>query len=246
MIPITLYNRTYHLPQTWDEIPYKTHLKLAPILFNHHAKGFPYAILTHIIPNKIIETLPLDYLEPLLKLLEWTTTTIYYPSHKILNNSIDGLTLFTTHIYRLEPDRLSIFQLAYAHIFLRQLENQATLEKALDEITFTLLLFDNQKEYTEEAKEANQKAYGTKITTYQKILIALWFVGWHKTTIIDRYGSAQEPEEETETTTPQPNQNPYGYFPLIVDAARSQIYGTYEQVCKVPAHTIFFNAMICK
>lgn len=236
MISVKLHNKKYSIPQTWDEIPYKTHLKLAPILFNHHAKGFPYAILTHIIPTKIIETLPIEYLEPLLQLLEWTTTTIYYPRHELL----------ATNHYRLAPNNITLFQLAYAHIFLRQLENQATLEKALDEITFTLLLFDNQKEYTEENKEANQKAYGTKITTYQKILIALWFIGWHKTTIIDRYGSAQEPEEENETTTPQPNQNPYGYFPLIVDAARSQIYGTYEQVCKVPAHTIFFNAMITK
>ena len=154
MIPITLYTETYSIPQTWDEIPYKTHLKLAPILFNHHAKGFPYAILTHIIPKKIIETLPLDYLEPLLQLLEWTTTTIYYPSHELL----------ATNHYRLAPDRITLFQLAYAHIFLRQLENQSTLEKALDEITFTLLLFDGQKEYTEENKGANQKAYGTKLS----------------------------------------------------------------------------------
>lgn len=242
---IKLYHKTYHLPTTWEQIPYKIHLLLAPVLLQSNTIGLPYAILCQYIPKKILDTLPDAYLQPIIDLLKWAEETPY--SHPFTKFWVSKWSL---NKYRIDLDKTTLFQLAYAHFYLRQLSKPAQFLKALDEIFFTLSLFDNDEEYTDKAKEANQKNYAHKISPNQKILIALQFAHWHKTTIIDRYSPKnQEPEVDFETGQPieaKPQNDQYGYFPLILDVAQSGIYGNYETACKIPAHTIFFNAMISR
>lgn len=244
---IKLYHKTYHLPTTWEQIPYKIHLLLAPVLLQSNTIGLPYAILCQYIPKKILDTLPDAYLQPIIDLLKWAEEVPY--SHPFTHFKLPSL-LRRGKGWFIDLDKTTLFQLAYAHFYLRQLSKPAQFLKALDEIFFTLSLFDNDEEYTDKAKEANQKYYASKISPNQKILIALQFAHWHKTTIIDRYSPKnQEPEVDFETGQPieaKPQNDQYGYFPLILDVAQSGIYGNYETACKIPAHTIFFNAMISR
>jgi hypothetical protein len=224
---IKLYHKTYHLPTAWEQIPYKIHLLLAPVLLQSNTIGLPYAILCQYIPKKILDTLPDAYLQPIIDLLRWAEETPYFhPFTKF------WVSKWSLNKYRIDLDKTTLFQLAYAHFYLRQLSKPAQFTKALDEIFFTLSLFDNDEEYTDKAKEENQKYYA------------------NKTTIIDRY-SPKNQEQEVDFVTGQPieskpQNDQYGYFPLILDVAQSGIYGNYETSCKIPAHTIFFNAMISR
>lgn len=240
MHTVKLSKNTYQIPSKWSELDFPIHLKLAFLLLSGNVAGLPYAILAYIMGDKKLKKLPDSHLQPLLELVNWAKETPYSPDPSQLE----------TPLFKLAPSRISLMQLAIAHFYLRHLSNEKLFEKALNEITFSLLLFNGQKEYSEDEKEANQATHSSTISMAHKILIALWFATWHKTSIVDRY-SPKHDEPEVDWHTGQPveekaNADQYGYFPLIVQVAQSGIYGTYEQAAKVPAHTVFFNAMICK
>lgn len=256
---ITLNRHHYTIPNTWAEIKPKVLLKLAPLLFSfaylESPSAFRYALLSCYIPAKRLAKLPEEYLNTLLELLSFTHTEkpiLPVPTFKIR---------FTT--YTINPTKLTLFQLAYAHFHLRYLnsppsqggvpEGRGGLQQALDEISATLLLPKNQK-FTEAQKEKQQALFKTKLPLAHKLLIVLWLIQHHQATVIDRYGSnttkpePEENEEEDPSTTDQPPTNgpDYGYFPFILSLAHQGVYGTYEQVCDIPYETAFFNAHLYK
>jgi len=227
MHQVKLYKKTYLIPQNWNEISYKTLSKIVVLLFSN--QPFQLNLLCEYIPKSKLLKLPDEYLQPLVDLLDWTKTAQYYtttPPPFIKKIGIE------------KPENITLFQLAWCQFHLKQLTKPETIEPALNEIMITLCHQKGTK-YSDQQKEQNTKLK-TKISDQHKLIIAIWFAGWYSTTIAGRYFPKSEPEEQ------ETNQPDYGYFPLIYNLAKTGIYGNYEDTCKIPAHTVFFNLMIDK
>lgn len=131
-----------------------------------------------------------------------------------------------------------MIEVAICAITLRQLESEETAQEAIDTIFYTLARRPGVS-YSEEEKEHNQLH---PVPENIKRYVVLWFVDWLHAFLKHYHPSIDDKKEGEENE----KGGGYGLFPLIYNLAHSGTYGTYEQTCLIPAHTIFFNIMISK
>jgi hypothetical protein len=239
MHTVQLYKKKYSLPSNWKEVPYKICLQITPLLWAQKKdQSLSYVVLEYFIPSKLLRKLPEEYLQPILDLFSWCQTTPFLPCLPKSLWKCRNIRATSSLSITKQGDNLSIIEVAICAITLRQLESEDTAKEAIDTIFYTLARRPGVA-YSEEEKEHNQRyAVPENVKRY----VVLWFFEWLHDFLKHYHPSIDDKKEEEENE----KGGGYGLFPLIYQTANSGTYGTFEQTCLIPAHTIFFNIMISK
>lgn len=230
---IHIGKRKFKLPSSWKEVSWKVVCKISPLMLSDAQKEtVQYFFISQYIKAKHLKRIPSDFLPDIFRLVSFLHEGYTFQVPKSIATSFRRKPL----VLQNRKGTFTILEVALCDIYFQSLKTEKPLKDVIESVFYTVCRPFGEK-YTDEIKEFSIENYkvsdGAKCAVF--LFVSNWLNDFQKT-----YSPKDSDSDQTEKS------NPYGLFPLIYQLSESGVYGSYEQVCEIPAHTVFFNMEVVK
>jgi len=243
MHKITIGERNYMSPSTWEELTDAQLLAVAQLVYaSQLTPAVKWQVFRHLVPApmSLLKKLTEGQIYDLLQTIEWLWT-LPMSTCPVEHFVHEGKTY---HLPAPDLQHVTLGEYAVADSFLRKFLSAGDTQ-ALDGLVATLCrpaghnsLADVREAYNQGTANARQKAFRS-LPLGLRIVVLQYWVGRQRHVVESFKILFQEPQSGKSSNTSQPTgQSGLGWFAIIFDLATGGAFGDFEKVSATPIHTV--------